>query len=131
MGKKEVREFEDELVGVQGGISLFRKGIDEFFLSHGFLIANDKLQAARKDLEALGLFERCSQALRRTEELVKLGPAHDQEAEMLILETARALMKASGTHDAMRKMLLQKPTASVEDYKPDPDAWAREDRQNK
>lgn len=26
MGKKQVREFENELIGMQGGISLYRKG---------------------------------------------------------------------------------------------------------
>jgi hypothetical protein len=39
MGQKQVREFENELVGMQGGIALYRRGIDEYFVSHGFAIA--------------------------------------------------------------------------------------------
>ena len=129
MGKKQVREFENELIGMQGGISLYRKGIDEFFVSHGFTIAREKLEAARRDLEALGLYEQCRDALARSEELVKQGPEHDEEAEMLILNANRALMQASGTHDAMRKKLKDKPNATLDDFKPDPDGWAQEDQQ--
>jgi hypothetical protein len=131
MGKKELREFENELIGMQGGISLYRKGIDEFLVSHGFAIAQGKLEAARRDLEALGLYEQCRDALVRAEELVKLGPAHDEEAEMLILNANRALMNVSGTYEAMRKTLREKPDATLDDFKPDPAAWAEEDRQRK
>lgn len=128
MGKKQVREFENELVGMQGGIAMYRRGIDEYFLSHGFPLAHEKLQAAQRDLEKLGLYEQCRDALVRSEELVKLGPEHDQEAEMLLLNANRALMAASGTHDAMSKVLRDKPNATIDDFKPDPDAWAIEDQ---
>lgn len=129
MGKKQVREFENELIGMQGGISLYRKGIDEFFVSHGFAIAREKLEAARRDLEALDMYEQCRDALVRSEELVKLGPQHDEEAEMLILNANRALMQASGTFDAMCKKLKDNPNATLDDFKPDPDGWAQEDQQ--
>lgn len=129
MGRKQIKELENELIGIQGGISLYRRGIDEFFLSHGFPIAREKLAAARRDIEALGLYEQCRDALARAEDLVKLGPQHDEEAEMLILNANRALMAASGTHAEMSKKLRDKPDATYEDFKPDPDAWEQEDRQ--
>lgn len=129
MGKKQVKELENELIGMQGGISLYRRGLDEFFVSHGFAMGREKVEAARRDLEGMGLYEQCRDALARAEELVKLGPEHDEEAEMLILNANRALMQASGTHDAMSKKLREKPNATLDDFKPDPDAWEQEDRQ--
>jgi len=131
MGKKAIRELENELIGMQGGIPLYRRGIDEFFVSHGFPMAREKLEAARRDLEALGLYEQCRDALIRAEELVKLGPEHDEEAETLILNANRALMQASGTHAEMSKKLREKPDATLDDFKPDPDGWAQEDQQEK
>lgn len=131
MGQKQVREFENELVGMQGGIALYRRGIDEYFVSHGFAIARDKLAAAQRDLEKLGLYEQCRDTLLRAEELVKRGPEHDHEAEMLILNANRALMAASGTYEAMSKILRDKPNATIDDFKPDPDGWAMEDEQER
>ena len=129
MGKKHIRELENTLIGIQGGFSQYRKGIDEAFVPHGFAIGREKLEAARRDLEALGLYEQCRDALVRAEDLVKLGPAHDEEAEMLILNANRALMTASGTHDEMSKKLREKPNATLDDFKPNPDRWAQEDGQ--
>lgn len=129
MGKKQVRELENVLIGIQGGIALYRRGISEHLVPYGFAIAHEKLEAARRDLEVLGLYEQCRDALVRSEELVKLGPEHDEEAETLILNANRALMQASGTHDAIRKKLKANPHATLDDFKPDPDGWAQEDQQ--
>jgi hypothetical protein len=129
MGKKQVRELENTLIAIQGGFTQYRDGIDEYFVPFGFAIGREKLEAARRDLEAMGLYEQCRDALVRSEELVKLGPEHDEEAEMLILNANRALMQASGTHEAMSKKLREKPNATLDDFKPDPDAWEQEDRQ--
>lgn len=129
MGKKQIREFENTMVGIQGGFTQYRKGIDEYFIPYGFAIARQKLEAARRDLEALGLYEQCQEALMRAEELVKLGPQHDYEAETLILNANRAVMQASGTFDAMRKTLKTNPNATLDDFKPDPDSWTQEDQQ--
>lgn len=129
MGKKAVREFENVLIGVQGGFSQYRSGIDEFFVPFGFAIAREKLEAARTDLERLGQFERCRDALIRAEELVKLGPEHDEEAEMLILHANRALRAVSGTHDEMARV-AERPAATLDDFKPDPDRWEQEDQQS-
>lgn len=131
MGKKEIRELGNELVGLQGGISLYRKGIDEFFLSHGFEIAEQKLNAARPDLEQLGLYQQCRHALSRAHDLVKMGPTHDEEAETLILNANRALMKGAGIYEEMLNVVRNKPNATLDDFKPDPDAWAEEDRRGK
>jgi len=131
MGKKQVRELENTLIGIQGGFTQYRKGIDESFVPYGFAIGRGKLEAARRDLEALGLYEQCRNALMRAEELVKRGPQHDEEAEMLILNANRALMQASGSYEAMSKKLKEKPNATLDDFKPDPDGWAQEDDQEK
>lgn len=127
MAKRHVRELENTLIGIQGGFNQYRTGIDETFVPHGFAIGRQKLEAARRDLQALGLYEQCRDALVRAEELVKLGPAHDEEAEMLILSANRALMAASGAHDEMSKKLRGKPEATLGDFKPNPDRWMRED----
>ncbi|HEX8029266.1 MAG TPA: hypothetical protein VF491_12420 [Vicinamibacterales bacterium] len=121
MGKKQVKEFENMLVGIQGGFSQYRLGVDEYFVPYGFQLAREKLEAARRDLEAKGMYEQCRHALARSEELVKLGQEHDEEAEMLILHANRALMAASGTHEEMRKKLRERPDATVEDFRPGPD----------
>ncbi|CAM3336663.1 hypothetical protein [Polaromonas hydrogenivorans] len=122
MGKKIIREFESSLDALQAQIGLCRKGIDETFLIDGFAWYRKKLEAARRDLEVLGMYEQCRDALARAEELVKLGPEHDEEAEMLILNANRALTQASGTHEAMRKKLKANPNATLDDFKPDPDS---------
>ena len=129
MAKKAIRELENTLDGIQCSVSLYRRGFAEHLIPHGFAIAREKLEAARRDLEALGLYEQCRDALARSEELVKLGPDHDEEAEMLILNANRALTQASGSFDAMRKKLKDNPNAKLDDFKPDPDGWAQEDQQ--
>lgn len=126
VSKKALREFVNVLIGIQGGFTQYRKGVDEFFVPYGFAIAREKLAAARKDLERLGQFERCRDALNRAEELVKLGAEHDEEAEMLILGANRALMAASGTYDAMGK-IARKPGVTLDDFAADSDAWEDEE----
>lgn len=115
--KRVVAEFEDLLVYAQGGINLYRKGIDEFFLSHGFPSIYKGLEAARSELEALGMYERCRDALVQAEALVKKGPEHDYEAETLILEANRALMQVSGRHEAMRRAYRSANDASQDGAK--------------
>ncbi len=82
---------------------MYRRGINEFFLSHGFPRYYAGLEAARSELEILGMYDRCRDALLKAEELVKKGPEHDYEAETLILEANRALMQVSGRHEAMSR----------------------------
>ncbi len=127
MGKKQIRELENTLDGVQGGFSLYRQGINEYFIPYGFVRAHEKLEAAKKDLVALGLYEQCYEALVRAEALAKLGPEHDRAAEMLILNVNRALTHASGTNKAMSRIMREKPNATYDDFKPPPDGWAMED----
>lgn len=101
--KRSVAELENTLVGMQGNIALYRQGINEFYLSQGFPMAYERLEAARRDLEALGMYERCRDALTQAEALIRLGPEHDEEANMLFVNANRALMQASGTYEAMRR----------------------------
>jgi hypothetical protein len=101
--KRSLVEFENLLEAAQGGIALYRRGVNDFYLSDGFPRYYEQLEAVRRDLEALGMYERCRDALIQAEALIKQGPAHDEEAEMLILSANRALMQASGSYEAMRR----------------------------
>jgi len=101
--KRSIAEFENDLEGMQGGIALYRRGVNEFYLSQGFPWIFERLEAARRDLEDLGMYERCRDALRQAEALIKQGPECDDEAEMLILGANRALMQASGSYEAMHR----------------------------
>lgn len=101
--KRSVAEFERNLGGMQGNLPLFRQGINEFYLSQGFPWIYEQLEAVRRDLEALGMYERCRDALTQAETLIRQGPEHDDEAEMLILNANRALMQASGSYEAMKR----------------------------
>lgn len=130
MGKKALREFENILDYVLGAIGGYRRGVEPEFIPYGVAMVYEKLEAARKDLEVLGLYEQCRDALARAE-LIKHGPEHDEEAEMRILNAARAVMDASGSAQAMRKKLREKPSATLDDFKPDPDEWGQEEHQTK
>jgi hypothetical protein len=101
--KRSVAEFERNLGGMQGNIALYRRGVNEFYLSEGFPWIYEQLEAVRHDLEALDMYERCRDALMQAEALIKQGPEHDDEAEMLILNANRALMQASGSYEAMHR----------------------------
>lgn len=101
--KRSVAEFERNLGGMQGNLPLYRQGINEFYLSEGFPWIYEQLETVRRDLEALGMYEHCRDALTQAEALIKQGPEHDDEAEMLILNANRALMQASGSYEAMRR----------------------------
>ena len=101
--KRSVSQFENYLEGLQGSIVLYRRGINEFLLSQGFPLIHERLEAVRRDLEALGMYERIRDALTQAEMLVRQGPDHDEEADKLILDANRALMQVSGSYDAMRR----------------------------
>ncbi len=62
---------------------------------------NEEIELVRKPLEKLGLYERVRQALIESEKLAKVGKFN--EAEDLILETNKALMKASGTYETLQR----------------------------
>lgn len=101
--KKSLAEFERNFGGMQGGLALYRRGVDEFYLSHGFPWIYEQLEAVRRDLEALGMYERCRDALKQAEALIKQDSEHDDEAEILIVNANRALMQASGSYEALRR----------------------------
>jgi hypothetical protein len=48
-----------------------------------------------------------------------------------ILLALRALTQVSGICEALRKKLKEKPDATLNDFKPDPDGWAQEDEQQR
>lgn len=101
--KRTVVQFERELEGHSGCISLYREGIDEFFLSHGYPRMYERLEQVREDLDALGMYEQCRNALHQSEALVRHGPENDEAAYHVLLTAIRALMKASGSYDAMSR----------------------------
>ena len=101
--KLSMARFEGNLEGMSGNISLYRKGINKHFLTVGFPMMHDELEQVRKRLEAIGMYEQCRDALIQTEALVRKGPEHDEDAYTLMLTMIRALMQASGSHEAMRR----------------------------
>ena len=100
--KRNIVAIENMLEAAQGGIALYRQGVNEFFLSHGFPLYFEKLEAARRDLESLGMYQLCRDALEQAEVLVKQGPENDERAAGLVLEANRSLMRASGSYEAMK-----------------------------
>ena len=97
---RAVVRFENILVGLQGGISAFGRGVSDSLLA-GYSYFYRELDNVRKPLEALGCYEMVKSAVTDAEALVKAG--RFDEAEDLILNANRALMKASGTYDALRR----------------------------
>lgn len=94
--------FEGDLQGMAGNIALYRRGINEFYLSQYSWIY-DRLEAVRPELEAIGMYDRCRDALRQTEAWVRQGPENDGEAESLLLKVGGELALASGTYDALQR----------------------------
>jgi hypothetical protein len=101
--KKAIAKFENDLEGMSGNIALYRRGVNEFYLSHSFPSIYKQLEAIRRDLEALGMYECCRDALTQAEALIRQGPEHDEEAYMSMLNALRALSQASGSFDAMSR----------------------------
>lgn len=129
--KRSIVQLERTLAAAQGGVDLYRLGADDYYLSHGFPRFHEELETARRDLESLGMYERCRDTLTQAEALIRQGPEHDEEATLLILETNRALMHASGSYEAIRKKLKESPQATIDDLKADPDGWAMQEQQEK
>lgn len=99
---KAVKQFCNTLDGLQGGITLFREGLDEFLLSHGYPRYYEQIEDIRDGLEDLGLYEKVLGAVRQSEALVREGK--DRDAVLLVLEINRKLSKASGAEEDLRKM---------------------------
>lgn len=98
---KAVKQFCNTLDGLQGGITLFKEGLDEFLLSHGYPSYYEQIEAIRDGLEDLGLHEEVLGTVKQSEALVREGKYRD--AELLVLEINRRLSKASGADDDLRK----------------------------
>lgn len=101
--KPSLVEFEGLLEAAQGGIALYRRGVNDFYLSDGFPRYYEQLEVVRQDLELIGMYDLCRDALTQAESLIRQGPEHDEEAENLILKAIRALMQASGSYETMRR----------------------------
>lgn len=90
-------------MGMAGNVSLYRKGINEFFLSHGLPRAMEELQAVRGQLEKIQVYELCRKALVEAEALVRQGPEFDGQAEELLLQAGGELARASGSFDRLQR----------------------------
>jgi hypothetical protein len=99
---KAAKQFTHVLDGLQGGIALYRDGIDEFLLSHGYRLYRDQLEAIKADLCELGLYEIVREALVRSEELVR--EAKYDEAQALVLEANIRLSRSSGAEDDLKRL---------------------------
>lgn len=98
---KAVKQFCDSLNGLQGSLALYSKGLSEFLFTAGYPRYYEEVEAIRDGLEDLGLYEVVQMAITRSEALAREGKYH--EAEMLVLETNRALSKASGAENDFRR----------------------------
>lgn len=85
-----------------GGIYLYRQGIDEFYLSQYSWIY-EQLEAVRQKIEALGMYERCRDALQQVEAWLQCGTEHDDEAQDLLLKVGGELARASGSFESMQR----------------------------
>ena len=90
-------------MGMAGNVSLYRKGINEFFLSHGLPRAHEELEAVRSQLEKIQMYEVCRAALIEAEALVRRGPEHDEQAVELLLQAGGELAHASGSFDRLQR----------------------------
>ncbi|KGH08318.1 hypothetical protein P608_18275 [Comamonas thiooxydans] len=128
--RTSLRQFERDLQGISGNITLYRRGINEFYLSQYSWIY-EQLEAVRPKLEAIGMYERCHDALQQVEAWVQESPEHDEEAELLLLNLSGDLRDVSGIHSEMRQKLKDNPSAIIEDFKTDPDGWLLQEPQEK
>ena len=99
---RAVKQFCRTLAGVQGTIALFALGQDDLLLDYGYPALQKELDAVRLGLEDINLYEIVRDAIARSELLLRQCKFDD--AEMLILDANRQLMKASGAEDDMRRM---------------------------
>lgn len=111
--------FEGDLRGMIGGVTLYRRGLDEFFLSVGLPRMYEETEALRAKLESIGMYERVRDALKQVEAWVAEGPAHDSAAENLLLEVGAELARASGSEARLRRRLRDNPDLTLDDLKSD------------
>jgi len=97
-----IKQFCNTLDGLQGGITLFKEGLDEFLLSHGYPGYYEQIEAIRDGLDDVGLYEEVLGAVKESESLLREGKY--REAELLVLEINRKLSKASGAEEDLRRM---------------------------
>jgi hypothetical protein len=100
--KTSIARFEGDLQGMAGNIALYRRGINEFYLSQYSWIY-EQLEAVRRELEGVGMYERCRDALKQVEAWVRQGPEHDEKAESLLLQVGGELARASGSYDSSQR----------------------------
>jgi len=103
MGKKmKVCDFEDDLEGLQGAISVFVKNDElDVLLESGFRLMRKAAEELKPALHAIGMVERVNDGLALAELLVREGKYKDAEDAVLFMN--RELMEASGTMEKLRR----------------------------
>ena len=100
--KITIADFEDDLEGLQGVITYYARNneLDTLF-EVSYPRHNETLEQLKPALEKISMYEPVKNALHQSETLAREGKF--EEAEDVILEINRTLMKASGTWDKMVK----------------------------
>ena len=107
--------FEGNLQGIAGGVTLYRRGVDDFYLSHGYPRIYEELEAVRSKLEALNIYDRCREALKQAEAWIRSGPEYDKQAQLLLLDVGGELAHASGSFDRLQRRFRAANDASQGD----------------
>lgn len=99
--KMSISQFENHLVGLQGGIEILGKDNEELLFNQMFPTYQEYLTGVEIPLREIEMFEPVKSALAQSEALAREGKY--EEASDVILEINRVLMKASGSWDRLEK----------------------------
>ncbi len=99
---RAIKQFCNTLDGLQGGLLLFPRGVDEFLFSHGYPRHRKEMEALKSGLEELRLYEVVRDAISNSEALGRAGKY--EEAAAVVLEANRRLSKASGAEDDLQRV---------------------------
>lgn len=98
--KRDIKAFEQTLIGAMGGISSYAEGMSDFLFDYGFPRYREEMERVRPGLEMLRMYEQVRSALDRAEQLAR-DKQYEEAGDTLSL-AVKALMKASGTWEDMK-----------------------------
>lgn len=100
MLRKTVEDVERLLTALTGAVSKRRRGVaEDDGQIDDYEYARRVLAAAEPDLRKLGMYEETERAINDSERLMQAG--RFDEADDVLLNTAREMMKKSGTYERM------------------------------
>lgn len=107
--KMSIAELENDLEGLQGVIPFYSKnGELDMLFDFAYPSSLRHMNELQPKLEKINMYEPLKAALAQSEALARDGKY--EEAEKVILEINRALMRVSGTWDKMVKRFPPKET---------------------